>query len=188
MITVAVGSLNPVKCSATEQGLKSALKSTLVEVQMFDAATGVRNQPIGDDEIKLGAVNRARNAHKLYEMTHGLPPTYSVGIEGGILIDNEGDEDEKMECMAWVVIFDGAQLGWARTASFSLPRRICDLIKTGMELGSADDAVFGRMNSKECDGTVGYLTKGVLDRTALYAPAVTLAMIPLQWPDMWPAK
>ena len=188
MITVAVGSLNPVKCSAVEKGLKSALASTLIQVRGFDAASGVRDQPIGDTEIKLGAVNRAHNAYALYKDIHGFPPSYSVGIEGGILINNEGAENEEMDCMAWIVIFDGTKLGSARTASFSLPRQISELIKTGMELGSADDAVFGRVNSKQCDGTVGYLTKGVMDRTALYAPAVTLAMIPFQWPSLWPAK
>jgi non-canonical (house-cleaning) NTP pyrophosphatase len=45
-----------------------------------------------------------------------------------------------MECFAWIAVFDGSQLGVARTASFTLPNIIRDLImEEGMELGDADD-------------------------------------------------
>lgn len=37
----------------------------------------------------------------------------------------------------------------------------------GMELGEADDHVFERSNSKQEDGAVGLLTKGLIDRTTV---------------------
>lgn len=188
MIAVAVGSKNPVKCNAAEQGFKLALKTNEILIEGFDSLSGVRDQPIGDDEIKLGAMNRARQAHKLYVEKNGVAPNYSIGIEGGILIVNEGTDDEEMDCMAWIIVYDGFSYGKARTASFGLPRVICQLIKDGVELGIADDMTFTRMNAKQGEGTVGHLTRGAMDRTAYYVPAVVLALIPLQWPSLWPAK
>jgi non-canonical (house-cleaning) NTP pyrophosphatase len=68
--------------------------------------------------------------------------------------------------------------GFARTASFTLPRAVATLVLAGVELGVADDTVFGRSNSKQSDGAVGLLTRGRIDRTAYYTHALTLALVP----------
>jgi len=52
------------------------------------------------------------------------------------------------------------------------------IINEGMELGTADDIIFKRSNSKQQNGSVGLLTKGAIDRTAYYEHAVTLAFVP----------
>jgi inosine/xanthosine triphosphatase len=187
MILVAVGSKNPVKCNAAEQGLRSALDSSLVKVEGFEVPSGVSSQPFGDEETKLGAENRARSSFLMFNEKNGAPPTYSIGIEGGIIINDKGTANEEMHCTAWIVIFDGTRFGSAKTASFCLPPQICSLIHDGIELGAADDIVFSRVNSKQGDGTVGRLTRGVIDRTSYYSSAVILAMIPLQWPSLWSA-
>ena len=111
---------------------------------------------------------------------HGDPPAYSVGLEGGI-----STSDGVMECFAWMAIFDGYKLGYSRTASFPLPEKIKVLVDQGMELGTADDIIFGRVNSKQTNGAVGLLTHGVIDRSIYYEHAVILAMIPFQWPDLY---
>jgi inosine/xanthosine triphosphatase len=123
----------------------------------------------------------------MFNEKNGAPPTYSIGIEGGIIINDKGTANEEMHCTAWIVIFDGTRFGSAKTASFCLPPQICSLIHDGIELGAADDIVFSRVNSKQGDGTVGRLTRGVIDRTSYYSSAVILAMIPLQWPSLWSA-
>ena len=69
--------------------------------------------------------------------------------------------------------------GIARTASFPLPPALASLVRGGMELGDADDAVFGRSNSKQEDGTVGILSHGAVDRTEYYRHALVLALVPL---------
>lgn len=48
----------------------------------------------------------------------------------------------------------------------------------GMELGVADDQVFGRVDSKREGGSVGLLSGGLIDRTAYYEHAMTLALVP----------
>lgn len=54
------------------------------------------------------------------------------------------------------------------------------IIENGMELGAADDAVFGSINNKRLGGVVGHLSCGVMDREEYYTHAVTLACVPFQ--------
>jgi non-canonical (house-cleaning) NTP pyrophosphatase len=58
-------------------------------------------------------------------------------------------------------------------------------VRQGMELGDADDAVFGRSNSKQANGAVGILTGNVIDRAELYEQAVVLALIPFKNPELY---
>jgi non-canonical (house-cleaning) NTP pyrophosphatase len=127
-------------------------------------------------------VNRAIAAWDAYKIKYGTNPSFSVGLEGGILIIGEDD----MDCCAWMVIYDGCKFGSARTATFSLPPAIVALVKGGMELGEADDTVFKTTNSKQKEGTVGHLTNGVISRAMYYEPAVILAFIRFNWPDLYP--
>ncbi len=48
----------------------------------------------------------------------------------------------------------------------------------GIELGVADDQVFGRVDSKREGGSVGLLSGGLIDRTAYYEHAMILALVP----------
>ena len=57
-------------------------------------------------------------------------------------------------------------------------------MRQGIELGHADDQVFGRSNSKQQNGSVGLLTGDVVDRTAYYVQAVILALIPFKNPTL----
>ena len=78
--------------------------------------------------------------------------------------------------------------GLAKTATFLLPSSLATLIEQGMELGHADDKVFGRVNSKQGSGTVGILTDGLIDRAAYYEHALTLALVPWIRPDVYTKK
>ena len=74
----------------------------------------------------------------------------------------------------------------SNSASFQLPRKVVELMKEkNMELGDADDVVFGRSDSKRKDGTVGILTKGDIDRASYYEHALHMAMIPWRNPDLY---
>lgn len=187
MLKIAVGSCNPVKVNAALTGVSLSMKMNEndVKVEGYEVSSGVPDQPFGDDETKLGAMNRARSCYISFTEKNGSRPDYSIGIEGGIIIRGKGTDDEEMECVAWIVVYNGSQSGKSRTASFLLPPAICDLIKGGAELGDADDTVFRTINSKQGEGTVGHLTNGVMDRTQFYVQAVVLAMVPLQWPDLY---
>jgi len=106
------------------------------------------------------------------------------GVEKEDAADEEDDDDDAkvvgVECYAWMAIKEirTNRWGFARTASFVLPHVVSKLILEGVELGEADDRVFGRTNSKQEDGSVGLLTRGIIDRTEYYVHALTLALVP----------
>lgn len=166
---IVVGSRNPVKISCTNKGFQKTFEQTRFIVEGLNINSEVSEQPFGDEETYRGAYNRAKNAKNTFPEAD-----YWVGIEGGV----ESVENE-MTAFAWVVIMDGnGRIGKSKTATFFLPEAISTLIKGGMELGAADDKVFDRENSKQGNGAVGILTKGIVDREEYYEQAVVLALIP----------
>lgn len=119
----------------------------------------------------VGALNRAKNASVLE-----VDADYWVGIEGGV-----DEHAGSLQSFAWVVVVGrGGRTGKARTAVYYLPERTAKLVREGMELGHADDLVFGRSNSKQHNGSVGLLTDDAIDRSAYYLQAVILALIPFK--------
>jgi inosine/xanthosine triphosphatase len=115
-------------------------------------------------------LNRANAAY-----TSDPHADFWVGMEGGI--EDKGNE---IEAFAWVVVRSVTQIGKGKSGTFFLPRPVVNLIKEGMELGEADDIVFGRTNSKQEDGAVGILTRNVINRTELYKDTIILALIPFK--------
>lgn len=181
---LAVGSRNPVKLASGQQGFAQILEGKeeggTVETFGYNVPSGVPDQPIGDEQTLLGANNRAKACFQEFLKDQGNAPDYAVGMEGGI-----SDTNGRMECFAYISIYNGLRYGYAKTATFELPKKIADLVRGGMELGDADDAVFKKVNSKQGDGTVGQLTKGAISRTAYYVPAVVLAFVRFNYPELY---
>ena len=177
-LRLAVGSTNATKLAAAEQGFAALLQRRAgqrLEVRGVAAASGVAAQPMGDAQTRLGARNRALGA-----LAAAGGCDYALGLEGGC-----SEEHGELVCFAWVcVVRAGGGPGapqreaCARSASFALPRAVAGLVRGGMELGAADDAVFGRTGSKHGEGAVGLLTRGAITRTSYYAHAVTCALVP----------
>ncbi|MDO8967693.1 MAG: inosine/xanthosine triphosphatase [Algoriphagus sp.] len=167
-LLVLVGSKNPVKISCTEDAFTRAFNKSFL-VEGINAASGVSDQPMGDQETLQGAINRAKNSRDVFPEAH-----YWVGIEGGL------DEDEAgMFAFAWIFILDTTgKTSQSKTGTFYLPAAVSKLVKEGMELGMADDTVFNQENSKQQGGSVGILTHGIVDRNEYYRQAIILALIP----------
>lgn len=174
MPTIAVASNNPVKIQAALLGFQRVFPTAQFDVVGISTASGVSDQPMSDDETLTGARQRARNVR-----AQVAEADYWVGIEGGVQ-----PHDEALEAFAWIVVLGRDRSGHARTASFTLPDEVTALIRQGVELGLADDQVFGREDSKRSNGSVGLLTHDVIDRTEYYAHAVVLALIPFLWPAL----
>jgi inosine/xanthosine triphosphatase len=137
--------------------------------------SGVADQPLSDEETLKGAMNRVENAYTSYPVAD-----FWIGIEGGVkIIENE------LAAFAWVVVKSKDLTGKARSATFFLPPAVKELIEKGMELGTADDIVFGHTNSKQQGGAVGLLTANVIDRKQLYEQAVVLTLIPFKNKDLY---
>ena len=129
------------------------------------------------------------------------------GLEWSNNLTDESDEEDTLWCMAWMAVYGKRNalsaeamasldskfysvdkkpiFGYSKTGTFLLPTSLAKCIEEGMELGHADDKVFGRVNSKQQSGTVGVLTDGLIDRTAYYEHALILALVPWIRPDVY---
>jgi inosine/xanthosine triphosphatase len=177
---VAVASNNPVKRDATQRGLALVLPDAVaLHVVASTVSSGVAAQPFGNDETLHGAITRARGA------LAAIPDAdYGVGLEGGVRAS--GDD---LYCIAWCAIAarDG-EVGIANAGDFLLPPRVAELVRQGVELGHADDIVFGRVNSKHADGAIGVLTGGRLTRVDYYSPMVARAFVRFLNPGLYAAR
>jgi inosine/xanthosine triphosphatase len=177
MSKVLIASQNPVKIEATRTGFSRLFPSATFTYESIAVPSGIPDQPIGHMQTLTGARNRAHNALKARPDVD-----YAVGIEGGVAHDYE--DSGRLQVFAWIVVLrrfgDGdMQEGKAQTGVFYLPQEVAELIlQKGMELGDADDVVFGRTNSKQANGSIGLLTHDAMTRHDFYVPAVMMALIP----------
>jgi inosine/xanthosine triphosphatase len=165
---VAVGSTNPVKIGAVRAVLERIAPHATVEGVAVES--GVPDQPWGDDETIRGAIARARAARE------ALDADWGVGIEGGV-IDADGTT---VRTCAWAAIVgrDGKP-GVGGSLSLELPPQVGILVRGGMELGHAMDAVTGQHDVKRGVGAVGVLTAGLVTRQGAYETLVAYALVPL---------
>jgi inosine/xanthosine triphosphatase len=175
MTSIIIASQNPVKKQAVQRGFQQIFPHDTFDLTPINVPSGVREQPVGDEETRLGAINRIAAAQKMYPQAN-----YWSAIEGGVV-----EVENQLTAFAWIVISDGKRTGWSRSASFFLPEKVAELVRQGVELGEADDQVFGRSNSKQMNGAVGILTADAVDREELYAHAVLLALIPFLNPSLY---
>lgn len=167
-IKIIVGSKNPVKLKAAEKAFSTLFPKFTVSVEGVSVPSGVAAQPMSDHETKAGAIERVKGVRKLHPEAD-----FWVGLEGGI-----ERLDGRLWCFAWAIVGSSDQIGEGRSAAFPLPNEISKLVEQGHELGTADDMLFGRVNSKQQDGTVGILTHGALTRLDYYVQPLMLALIP----------
>lgn len=175
MTTVICASQNPVKLEAARRAFGRMLPEAEARVQGIAVESTVSAQPRTSEETLRGAEARASRAREIRPEAD-----FWLGIEGGI-----DEEHAAMEAFAWVVVLSPRGWGRSRSGSFLLPPPVAELVRSGMELGEADDRVFGRRDSKRKEGAIGLLTDGVVDRTDLYEHAVVLSLVPFRRDELY---
>jgi inosine/xanthosine triphosphatase len=174
---VIVASENPVKINAIRAAFAEMFPDELFDFGGVTVLSGVSDQPRDDEETLRGAMNR------LAAVEAAAPDAdYWAAIEGGV--EDKGGE---MEVFAWIVVKDTkGRVGKGRAGTFFVPPRVAALIRGGMELGHANDAVFNKKNSKQGAGAVGLLTDDLITRTTYYIHPAILALIPFKNPELYP--
>lgn len=170
MPKIVVASTNPVKIQAALAGFQRLFPAETFTAHGLSVPSGVSVQPMTDAETLHGALNRITNAQAAEPSAD-----YWVGIEGGCEV-LEGE----LACFAWAVVRSPQMVGKGRTGLFFLPEAVARLVRQGVELGHADDQVFGRSNSKQQNGAIGLLTGDVIDRLAYYEHAMVMALVPFR--------
>jgi len=169
MKKIIVASLNPVKIEAANLAFSRVFPEEKFIIQGVAVKSGVSDQPLSNKETYQGALNRIKSAQTLEGEAD-----YYIAFEGGA-----EDVNGVLEEFAWIVISDKDNIGHARSASFSAPPALRDLvIEKGLEMGDAADIVFKDKNIKQKMGAVGCLSKGVINRSDLYVQPAILALLP----------
>ena len=172
---IAVGSENPVKLEAARLAFGAVWPDEKWEIIGVAVASGVSDQPMSDEECIAGAKNRARSARAAADADYG------VGLEGGLHQIGE----HFFDC-GWIAVYDReGREGIGSTAKAPTPPRIVAMIQEGMELGTANDIVFGTTNSKQNDGHFGLMTKGVITRASGYRDGVIMALARFIHPELF---
>lgn len=170
---VAVGSRNPVKLAAVRNIVARLWPDAQVEA--VDVPSGVAAQPRSDEEAIRGARHRAVAALAQTDADLG------VGLEGSVV-----DTPHGMFLEGWAVVRDRAgREGIASGGRILLPERIARAVRVGGEVGPVSDAVTGERNIKQKQGTVGYLTGGLVTRTAAHEKMVAYALAPFLHPELY---
>ncbi len=175
-VRLAVGSQNPVKIEAAKQELAAILELD-VEVRGFATASGVPEQPKGDETAR-GAKRRAEAALAAWPGAD-----YGMGIEAGLV--NEPGNDTYYDLQrAFVVDRNGLVTdGWGPAFHYPdwVTRRALEGEMVSDILGPvADDPRIGGTT-----GAIGFLTDGHMDRTALTRVAVLMAFVPRMRRDLY---
>lgn len=171
MKKIIVASTNPVKIKAAQAGFSAMFPQQKFAIRGIAAKSGVGKQPMTNGQTINGALNRVNYASQV-----APGADYWIGIEGGV-----EEIKGEMEVFAWVVIKDKAgRVSKGKTGTFTLPKKVVELVKQGIELGEADDIVFSQKNSKQKSGAIGLLTGNIIDRAKYYTEAVILALIPFR--------
>ncbi len=166
---IVVASRNPVKIDAVRNAFAIQFSSTTFDLIPIDVDSGVNHQPESDQETRQGARNRVEEARRAQP-----DADYWVGLEGGV----ESIDDQLM-AFAWMVVLGkNNKVGEARSVTLPLPPAVKKLIDNGVELGEANDQVFGTTNSKQQGGAFGLLTDGRYTREFIYSQTLIFALIP----------
>ncbi len=165
-ITIAVGSTNPIKLTAVKAILNRAFPDA--RFNSLIVPSGVPEQPWGDEQTRLGAFNRARNA--LLE----TGASFGVGLEGGVVETSVG----LMTCAWCAMVDEGGQVGYGGGVHMLLPPVIAEVLRQRGELGPAMDDLVNEADTKRRQGAVGILTNGLSSRQAAYEQLVAMAAAP----------
>lgn len=161
---VVVATTNPAKIRAILHAFHEIYGESCCEIESVDVASGVPEQPLGNEETRAGARNRVNNARLARPNAD-----FWVAIEAGI---DEGST------FSWVVIENSEQRGESRSATLPLPEVILKKIREGEALGPAMSSYTGIDEIGRKEGAIGVFTAGKLTRASVYHQAVILALSP----------
>lgn len=175
MIEIAVGSKNKTKLRAVEQA-SSELWLEAPKITGIETKSGVSDQPMTDEEMIMGAHNRARNM-----MSRVPSASYTIGMEGGIRVMPEGWFD-----MGWVCVIDVAthKTSYGVTPAVAVPEDVRHMMQhSGLELSDAVEAVYktDTIESRDCSGVI---TNGIMPADRLYSLGVLAAFSVLIQPEI----
>jgi inosine/xanthosine triphosphatase len=175
MKTIIVASTNSAKIEGFRLAFTRMFPDETFEFQSVKALSNVPDQPVGRDETLRGAQNRIAHARTLAPNAD-----YWITNESGV-----EDIGADLFIVNWVAVTDGITFSNTLTASFQLPPRVADYVRSGMEVTQGFEAVFGPAAAKDGVAGIGHLSAGNIPRAELIAMGAITALIPFKNPDLY---
>jgi inosine/xanthosine triphosphatase len=172
-LTIAVGTHNPVKLRAVQNAMRRYLPRVPLQLLPMSVDTGVPEQP-QDHQAAAGARRRAELA---LEKALEKGAEYGIGIEAGILRDGySGVVFDVQHCF---IVDTTDYTTHGHGSGFAYPPTITRRVfEEGLTISQAFAPITQQPQIGRYEGAVGWLTKGVLDRTRLTEQAVEAAFVP----------
>lgn len=171
---VAVGSERPSKITPVKNIFSKHF--TDVEVIGVKVPSGVPDQPLHDDQMYQGALNRAKAALKKTPKA-----SYGVGIEGGLHKYSYG----WFERSTVVIVDTNGNVGIGSSGGLALPPKLMQKIEEGKNLEEACDALFGTTKIGSGVGMFGLLTNNVVTRAGGIEHGVAFALARFLHEDLY---
>lgn len=171
---VHVGSSNAVKRDAVRRVFARVFSGESLDVQLIEVSSKIPEQPFNED-VPRGAVERAKGA--LQEADYG------VGVEAGLVwSESLGVYFDVQFC---AIVDPQGRITVGHGAGFTYPERVIQATLSGQTVGQAMSEWTGIARIGHRMGAIGYLSKGLLDRTKLTEQAVLMALLPRIRPELY---
>lgn len=175
MLTVAVGSQNPVKVAAAKEAFE-AIFATQTDVWGEKVVVAVPEQPLDEATTLTGARARAE------QVSLQCPSAqYWVGMEGGLSHAN----GMWMEC-GWIVVWSrGKGEGVGATGKIMIPDHAVKSMSAGETLNDVVERHWGIAGVGAAQGYYGIATNGALNRQSAYRDGCIMALARFIHPDFF---
>ncbi len=166
-LRIAVGSSNKVKVDAVRNVFTQAFG--LVEVVSVELSSSTEKQPMEERTIK-GAIRRAQEALETGKADYG------VGIEAGLFHNKVLGKHLDIQYCA--IVDSSGKMTVGHGPGFEYPPDVIRSVLDGGTVGDTMSDITGIEKIGHRQGSIGYLSDGLIDRTSLTEIAVLMALIP----------
>lgn len=166
-VKVAVGSTNKVKVDAVRSILTQVFG--LVDIVSVEPEHGFEKQPM-EDRVIEGSIERARNALTRAGADLG------VGIEAGLFYNRA--LGRYLDIQYCAIVDSRGRLTVGHGPGFEYPPAVIESVLRGNTVGDTMSGITGIERIGHKQGSIGYLSDGMIDRTRLTEIAVLMALIP----------
>lgn len=167
-----VGSANPAKNKAVRQAVVKTWPEAIIKGH--DVGSGIPDQPMGDEETRRGAINRACRALEWGRTTETLTDEQlglGIGLEGGVL--QWGTE---LWSTVWVAVTDGQVTTTANGARMQIPEVVARPLLEGKEMGPVVAEFVGEEDVRSKQGYIGVITHNFVTRAEEYGNIARMAI------------
>lgn len=167
-ITLVIASENKAKVMGLTRAFYAMFPEGTHTIIQSAAPSGVSEQPKTEYETIKGALNRLEFIKNEYPEAD-----YYMSMEAGV-IKLPGMVEE----IGYVYVYKkGDERPYhAQIPRFEVPTNVAIEVRNGLEMGLANDKVFGRVDSKQSGGVVGEVTDGLVTRTNIIQIAAVIAL------------